>query len=104
MFARGHRCIIAMGGDDQWDVPSRGKGQDVRPILQEMRVDQSRRGSRQDIADMAISAGKPIIDFFIFARLGAMQQMGSVTVNRVSVQYVLSYYDRIISIKTLYVI
>jgi hypothetical protein len=67
-------------------------------------VDQSRRGSRQDIADMAISAGKPIIDFFIFARLGAMQQMGSVTVNRVSVQYVLSYYDRIISIKTLYVI
>jgi hypothetical protein len=53
---------------------------------------------------MAISAGKPIIDFFIFARLGAMQQMGSVTVNRVSVQYVLSYYDRIISIKTLYVI
>lgn len=53
---------------------------------------------------MAISAGQPIIDFFIFTRLGTMQQMGSMAVNRVSVQYVFSYYDRIISIKAMYVI
>ncbi len=53
---------------------------------------------------MAVAAGQTIIELLIFAGLSAMQQMRGVAIYRISIQYVLSYYNRIISIKAAYMV